>query len=817
MKPTERLLFIETTQLAVEFWGPEGVSEAVEPLGNRRRYPRLEVTTDDPFAIFPDSPASHPLFFENAVYSIVARAKQPGQMVSIRHRDPLIEQCFHPSKADSAVVTGTFSFRNQVGFSTFEFWINNRRHLALEIEVFPTKLDYEDDYWDLVAEVSKHVYNLAFEYLRSTYHKAMPTKADTPPTALEWLLLLEHMFHDLEQAIHQIVRQPQRTMIPQPIDCLSAKVKRPDRFVRSAVRSAVRRGDSNVLTIDRIPIPTRLRTNRPRPNLDTPENRFLRHQLVLIRRRLATLYSRVADAARSSGQVRFKVAAARLQHLEARIAGFLRMEPFVSAAGLPPSSYSALVFRAAPGYREALQCCLILRLGLRIQADALHLPLKDLGELYEYWCVLELLELITAGTGGTFEPKSLIEHGPGGLALRLKKGRHLLLEVRKAGRIVCTMRYNPCIDSATGEQRPDILLTFHPQGWETPVEVVLDAKYRVAGHPDYVKRYGTPGPPEDAVNQLYRYRDAIVDDQRPPRRRIVEALALFPFRDSPTMRFSSNRLYQSLQQVGIGALPFLPSQTEYVEEWLGQACRRSGSHFAEHTVGVRLKDEELLNRAKMAEPVLVGVIGHGTVQWEWIQEHRLYLAPLSHIGKQRRLDIKWLAFFEPAGLTGRGYGAVRYSARVLGIQVLKRREINTPWASHSDPDQLYLLFHIDQPETLSHPIWNTDRHRVSFRWATRYSLEHARTMSELYLETEAERRLWEELKNAGIPFTTEAGRVSAINPDDPAGRTTFVLNNGLRIRYQGSGSFRAWNKLVGERFFSVADLRSGRIRELLSD
>lgn len=331
-----------------------------------------------------------------------------------------------------------------------------------------------------------------------------------------------------------------------------------------------------------------------------------------------------------------------------------------------------------------------------------------------------------------------------------------------------------------------------------------------------MKKYGTPGPPEDAVNQLYRYRDAIVDDQNPPRRRIVEALALFPFKDWPGTEYSDNRLYHSLDKVGIGALPFLPSETNYVEEWVRKTCRRSGSHFAERTVGVRLRDEELSNRMKMAEVVLIGVVGHGEIQWKWMLNHRLYLAPLARLGKHRRLDIRWLGFFEPAKMTGKECGAVRYASRVIRINIARRKDIRTPWASRGNPDDQYLLFHIEEPQKLPRPIWNTDRHRVSFRWGTRYSLEHASTMSELYLETEAERRLWEELKNAGIPFTTEAGRVSDINPEDPSGRTTFTLNKGIRIRYQGLGKFQAWDRTYSsKRTFTIGDLRTRDVQRVL--
>lgn len=809
LKPS-RLLYVETNALAVEIWGPYRVQGVVEPSGARRRYPHLLLTAIEPYILQPDNPEAQPVFFENTTYQLIVRAKNSANAPVVRHRDPLIEEGFYVSRVDPHVTTGSFTFCNQVGLSTFTFLVEGQKHLDLEIEVFPMKLDYDEDFWDLLAEVSQNVYNLAFEFIRSTYQGAVPAKPLGTQTDLEWLLLLDYVFRDLERAVHQIARQPHYALVPEPIDGPSARVKRPDRFVRAAVRTAARRGNADLTIVDHIPIPNRLRANRPRPHLNTPENRFLRYELELVRRRLADIHTRVRTTAALSGRAHLREAAARIRHFETRLDQLLQLEPLVLATGEPPTAYSSLVFRAAPGYREAFRCCLTLRLGLRIQADALQLSLKDLSELYEYWCVLALLGIVTARTGGKFEPQTLVERGPGGLSLRLRRGRRLLVDVRRDGQTICSVQYNPRIESVTGAQRPDILLTFHPQGWQTPVEVVLDAKYRVVGDRNYLAKYGTPGPPEDAVNQLYRYRDAIVDDATPPRRRIVQAAALFPFRDSADLKFADNRLLHSLDSVGIGALPFLPSETGYMEEWLAKNCRRSGTHFAERTVGVVLRDEELANRAKMTETVLVGVVGHGRQQWEWVLQRKLYLAPLTRIGKQRRLDIKWLAFFEPATLTGQDYGAVRYCARMQAIEIVQRGKIDTPWTGRGQTDDYYLLFHLDQMEQLRRPIWNTDRHRVVFRWATRYSLEHAHSMSELYLETEAERRLWEELRQARTTFATEAGQVTPIDPNDPRGRTTFVLANGhIRIRYQGRGEFRVWDdRSVSEpRTFTVSDLR----------
>jgi len=71
------------------------------------------------------------------------------------------------------------------------------------------------------------------------------------------------------------------------------------------------------------------------------------------------------------------------------------------------------------------------------------------------------------------------------------------------------------------------------EGWPV-LRLVFDAKYRVDSSPEYVERYKTPGPPEDALNIMYRYRDAIVDSVKVsgsevrPKRTVIQAAAAFP-------------------------------------------------------------------------------------------------------------------------------------------------------------------------------------------------------------------------------------------------------------------------------------------------
>ena len=87
---------------------------------------------------------------------------------------------------------------------------------------------------------------------------------------------------------------------------------------------------------------------------------------------------------------------------------------------------------------------------------------------------------------------------------------------------------------------------------------------------------------------LHRRRTAILVSTAPgmprDRRAIIVGAALFPLQDCEG-EFEQNTFYRSLEQVGIGALPFLPSRLEYVKDWLRQILTESGSEYRRSGAG----------------------------------------------------------------------------------------------------------------------------------------------------------------------------------------------------------------------------------------
>jgi uncharacterized protein len=204
---------------------------------------------------------------------------------------------------------------------------------------------------------------------------------------------------------------------------------------------------------------------------------------------------------------------------------------------------------------------------LLLRAGPAELGLRDLHRLYEQWCWLALVRAAAEALGRPLPAAELLVEEGDGLRVRLRRGwEHALrFPLPGGGRLV--MAYNPRFSGGAllVPQQPDIVLEVHRPG-EPVRRIVLDAKYRLDASPAYVARYGAPGPPEDALNTLHRYRDALG---------ATHAIALFPWRDEAG-DFRESRLWRSIESVGVGAVPMLPGEDALLGTLLCAMTRDTG-------------------------------------------------------------------------------------------------------------------------------------------------------------------------------------------------------------------------------------------------
>jgi hypothetical protein len=752
-----------------------------------------------------------PRLFEEKEYLFHIHAKH-GQLISFTHRDPVLIRAVQ--NEDSNSVHGNINFGSQVGLTLFSIALDGIPEVDFEVEVFPTKIDYAFDYEQLTAEIQDVCTGLALEYLRSTFKLGLGSR-EPRSSLLEWAILLKHAISDLEQAVFYISQHPHRNIEREPGTIRAERLKRTDASVRRAV---LRGAGTGRFLCEGLKFPCREKISErtPRSTLDTPEHRWLAHQLKSIRRRLSQILSELSDTskgvnlqgARKERQTRVHE---EVLQLEQRIAHLSQTELLNSAGAIPPPNFASMKLLGTPGYREAYRAILLLSLGLRLTGGPIRMSLKDLSTLYEYWCYISVLGTVSALVGAQLPVSSLIRPEQNGLRVALQRGRETKVHFPLQNGRQIEVIYNPQFkgnQSFLVPQQPDILLTIKDPSWPA-LHIVLDAKYRVDNSPDTVARYQSPGPPQDALNVLHRYRDAIVDTEASsdkPKRTIVEAAALFPYRELQTGSFRESRLWRSLERIGVGAIPMLPNGANYFREYISRILIKGGWSLADLPIGHRSLECSMDWRQAASKPVLVGVLkpGYEAEHLAWIKRERTYYMPM--LQRQRRqYQVSSVLFFSPTAL--RIPGAITHAADVESVEILSRKEIKTPWPFSRDADQTQVVYHLGALRQLPKAIPFKTGTKFGLRrprWTSELGAARATTLNELILETEPEWRLYEDLQLSEIEFYVDPDSPVLEDPDDPQGRAWFRIGS-VSVNFRGAAGFLIRRLGIPDRYVRSAE------------
>ncbi|MFM7163468.1 MAG: DUF2357 domain-containing protein, partial [Planctomycetaceae bacterium] len=342
---------------------------------------------------------------------------------------------------------------------------------------------------------------------------------------------------------------------------------------------------------------------------DTLEHRWLRQQLAGIQLQLAQVVTSYRQREESERQ---QATLSELTRMERVLARIVHTEPFRDAVGPVPAGFASLQLLSAPGYREAYQLCQLLKMGLRLEGESLQLNLKDINVLYEYWVFLAIVSLLQTELGSPTEIGGLFRLAESSTRVQLLRGQEQSVAFATGGGARISVTYNPKFanqETTLIPQQPDILIRVEEAGWPA-LQLLCDAKYRLDATPEFQKQFGSPGPPSDAINVLHRYRDAILELNQEvpgparPSRCVIQAAAVFPYAAPVPEDFRNSRLWKSMARFGVGAVPALPSNREFLREWLLSAFTEGGWALADKVIPHTVERQASDWRDAANEPVL---------------------------------------------------------------------------------------------------------------------------------------------------------------------------------------------------------------------
>ena len=224
------------------------------------------------------------------------------------------------------------------------------------------------------------------------------------------------------------------------------------------------------------------------------------------------------------------------------------------------------------GYTDVYRTWTLLRRAYSLHEGLFRLQSKDIATLYEIWCFIEVSHIVKEQLGISDEEvdhRNRMEMG-GLFTWDLGKGEQSRILFRRDGIELAELIYNPKHTQQENEttsvgnfvvktvaQKPDIVLQLVKDDIQTGMKMtyLFDAKYRIDSNKD-----GVDYPPDDAINQMHRYRDAIYYQQGqgvPLKKEVVGGYILFPGSGEP-LDVQAATFYKSIKEVNIGAFPLRP-------------------------------------------------------------------------------------------------------------------------------------------------------------------------------------------------------------------------------------------------------------------
>lgn len=679
-----------------------------------------------------------PMFYEQQNYEIIIEGEE-GHKVDFWHDNLNIRNKISKSSRKHEIYSGVINFGNEIGYSDLVIKVDDSNYLRVVLEVFPSKIDYKNDYKQIIEDVTKEVYNIVFDFLKRTYlGYQQGDKNNSSP--VEFFAVINKIFEDFLKATDIILSNPHHILETTHEVLPSYKVKRTD---SKSYRWIEKHPEQTLYIGDRIAVSKTLAVKKY-VTYDTKENQFTKYILLSTVKKLKVFKENYCKLQRKEDKEVVNKIDGMICALNRRCNNTFLAE--VSAK--ESSSGMSLVFSMAPGYRDLYKYYLMLLRGLSITGDVFNISIKDIALLYEYWCFIKLNSLMKDKY--KLLSQDVVRIQGNGLYVALVKGASSKVKYRNCenGETII-LSYNPSVDkNPTASQKPDNVLsleknTINKNGKKLKYEYVFDAKYRInpalEGTDYYNSISHNPGPEVSDINTMHRYRDAIVyaNEAGPYERTMFGAYVLFPYANEE--EYKSHKFFESIEKVNIGGLPFLPTATGMVQDMLDNLISDSPESAFERTtlpIGI---EEKLSKTDWNNRDVLVGDL-RNKAQLDICLKHKFYHIPESRV-LYSQLPIHYVALYQSKNLFGKDSGIVYYG-QVIGCKKVKRKEIlEIP----KESETIYYRLDIKKWEKLNRKIEAKEIRNFPFL-TNMFLIQNCEAVPDLHIKSEGEYRLYSEIR-----------------------------------------------------------------------
>lgn len=583
------------------------------------------------------------------------------------------------------ILAGFINYKNEIGRSEIQIIYKvdkETRAFRFGFEVLSTKLDYYEHWRTIVEDIEREYRMLSLDYMRRTFHGFSPDQNGEHPDIV-WWSVFEGEQQKFIKACKSIIDRPRHRLHGEEVYLRADKLKQTPHNIEN--RLAEHRKEPAYL----------YRVEQHILSNDTQENRFLKFALHQISKRYEDLRQRIEAVKTASGTMKSAMLATsetlkRLQH-----------HPFFRTIGrFKEISQESMVLQKATGYSQVYRTWNLLRRAYSLNDGLYRLQTKDIATLYEIWCFIEVSHIVKAQLrleNEDVEHRNRMEMN-GIFSWELGKGEHSRILFRKDGVELTELVYNPKnadkendnvgmkdLVVPTVPQKPDIVLQLTKNDLQQGMKMtyLFDAKYRIDG-----KEKGVDVPPEDAINQMHRYRDAIYYkdyNANALKKEVIGGYILFPGDGEPN-DVAVSKFYKTIKEVNIGAFPLRPKDVEnrkLLENFIDELIHTKSYETIAHVIPQKGAYVEVGNR------VLIGLVKEDNRLFQAFMDGT---ATLYYSGKQfpTTIALQDLHFFMPY-IKGNG---IRDVYEIVKVRTITGKEAKQTDEDDADSKALRLAFEL---------------------------------------------------------------------------------------------------------------------------
>ena len=642
------------------------------------------------------------IFFDNADYPIWVDFKS-----YVKHAEfgSILKNENERFSFRKNVLAGFVNYNNEIGKSEINIVYQvgaETKHFTFGFEVLSTKLDYHEHWNKIVEDIEAEYRMLSLDYMRRTFHGFTPDdKGETPE--LIWWNIFSGEREKFIKACKNIIERPRRRLRGYETYQRADKIKR----VPVSIENELAEHRSEAAHLYRIEEHTQ--------SNDTQENRFLKYALSQIIAKYETLKKYIESIGKLSDVLKDDMDACldALKHIQ--------RNPFFRTIGrFKGLNQESLVLQKATGYSHVYRTWNLLRRSYSLQDGLYRLQTKDIATLYEIWCFIEVSHIVKEQLGiekEDMEHRNRMEMN-GLFTWELGKGEHSRILFCKDGVELAELVYNPKHTEKENDnismpnmvvptvtQKPDIVLQLTKNDLQNGMKMtyLFDAKYRIDR-----RDKGADVPPEDAINQMHRYRDAIYYkdyDSNQLKKEVIGGYILFPGAGEPDA-VEKSKFYETIETVNIGAFPLRPKDErnrKFLEDFIDRLIKRKSTETIAEVIPHKGTVLEVHDR------VLIGIVKPSSRK-DYNKKFKEGTADLYYTRANfpTTISLDGLHYFIPY-FEGEG---IRDVYKITSIRTITGSEAKQDEGADANTSDLRLAFKLE----FSHKLWDNlrmiDIHRL---------------------------------------------------------------------------------------------------------